>query len=357
MCLFSAPDWKTVADLHNNSWGNPVRNPESCRKKFGRDREAKPPTGDPNCPPHIVLAKRAFCDITTKCQVEDGDDSESGSDASEEEDDGDNVEDDDIAKLDDTLDDSSYEDESADVLHQSPKDIADTAMMDVFSPATEVVNNTLQDIPNSLTPTLTPGPGDESVNNEVDLVEDTRRSLAGDINDSAASEPLPQAKKRPSRKKRGTLGPGVTKLLQITRKRHKITNEEEKEVKGTDSILEIMKLNMISKMAAESNQEARRVEERQKDEIKLQRQKEKDDAKEERLMRAEQNRHEQLVMQGQQFQMMMMMMMRGKSPESENPLPVMQTLMPSNNAMSSVTESPRSIPKDPDVIIQLDNLK
>ena len=26
----SGPDWKTVADLHNNSWGNPVRNPESC---------------------------------------------------------------------------------------------------------------------------------------------------------------------------------------------------------------------------------------------------------------------------------------------------------------------------------------
>ena len=60
--------------------------------------------------------------------------------------------------------------------------------------------------------------------------------------------------------------------------------------------------------------------------------------------------------------MMMMMMMQGKSPAvnntlPENPLPVMQTLMHNNNAMSSVTESPRSIPTDPDVIIQLDNQK
>ena len=79
-------------------------------------------------------------------------------------------------------------------------------------------------------------------------------------------------------------------------------------------------------------------------------------------MRAEQNRHEQLVMQGQQFQMMMMMMMQGKSPAENNtlpanPLPVMKTLMHNNNAMSSVTESPRRILKDPDIFLQLDNPK
>ena len=44
----SGADWKNVADQHNQSWGKPERNPESCRKKFGRDCEAKPPTGNPN---------------------------------------------------------------------------------------------------------------------------------------------------------------------------------------------------------------------------------------------------------------------------------------------------------------------
>ena len=105
--------------------------------------------------------------------------------------------------------------------------------------------------------------------------------------------------------------------------------------------MEIMKLNMISKLAEESNQEARRLEDHRKDELKLQREREKEDKKEERLMIAEQNRHEQIVMQGQQFQMMMMM--QGKS------------LMPNNNSLSLVTESPRSILKDPDVILHLDN--
>ena len=46
-------------------------------------------------------------------------------------------------------------------------------------------------------------------------------------------------------------------------------------------------------MAAESNQEARRLEDRVKKEKKLEREKEKEEAKEERLRIAEQNRHEQ----------------------------------------------------------------
>ena len=75
-------------------------------------------------------------------------------------------------------------------------------------------------------------------------------------------------------------------------------------------------------------------------------------------MRAEQNRHEQLVMQGQQFQMMMMMM-QGKSPTMHPmlpapPLPNMQGLIQNTMAMSSVTESPRSIPKDSDEIMDLE---
>ena len=56
----SAPHWRTVADQHNGSWGNPVRNSDSCWKKFGQDREAKLPTSDPNCPARMLLAKWEF---------------------------------------------------------------------------------------------------------------------------------------------------------------------------------------------------------------------------------------------------------------------------------------------------------
>ena len=42
----SGADWKYVADQHNQRWGKPERNPESCRNKCGRNHKAKPPTGD-----------------------------------------------------------------------------------------------------------------------------------------------------------------------------------------------------------------------------------------------------------------------------------------------------------------------
>ena len=148
-------------------------------------------------------------------------------------------------------------------------------------------------------------------------------------------------------------------MLQITKKRRNFTEGDEREVKSTDSILDIIQLNMISKMAAESNQEARRLEDRAKEEKKLEREKAKEEAKEERLRIDEQNRHEQLVMQGQQFQMMMMMIMQGKSPAMHPmfpapPLPNMQGLIQNTISMSSVTESPRSIPKDSNEIMDLE---
>ena len=62
-------------------------------------------------------------------------------------------------------------------------------------------------------------------------------------------------------------------------------------MKSTDAILEIMKLNMISKMVAESNQEAQHLDDRVKGKNKLEREKAKEEAKEERLRIAEQNRH------------------------------------------------------------------
>ena len=255
-----------------------------------------------------MLEKRAFQDITNKCKVEEGNESSSDSEGSEGDGNGNgngnDVEDGDVEGVDDTLDDSSYDEDVAADLHDPPataEEIADASMVDAFSPATAVLINAMQSVePPTLTPNipLTTGPGTLNI-----LVgEDKIRSLAGNINasgnstqDQNTSAICTPVVPLSSRKKRGTLGPGLSKLLQISKKK-KYGNGNKS--KGTDSILEIMKLNMISKIAAESNQEARRVEEGCKDEIKLQREKEKVYAKEERLMRAEQNRHEQLVMQG-----------------------------------------------------------
>ena len=63
-------------------------------------------------------------------------------------------------------------------------------------------------------------------------------------------------------------------------------------------------------------------------------------------------------MQGQKFQMVIMMMMQGKSPTMHPilpapPLPNMQGLIQNSMDISLVTESPRSIPKDPDEILDL----
>ena len=152
--------------------------------------------------------------------MEDGDDSESGSGESEGEDQEDNDEGNSIMVQDDTLDDFEYEDECVDDLHDhedTPEKIADAEMMDAFSPETPVINNTLQALPSSLTPTLTSGTGQES-NTHGSIVEDTRRSLAIDINESGyqlamTSESSTPLTKRPSKKRRRTLGLGLAKCL------------------------------------------------------------------------------------------------------------------------------------------------
>ena len=64
-------------------------------------------------------------------------------------------------------------------------------------------------------------------------------------------------------------------------------------------------------------------------------------------------------MQGQQFQMLMIVMMQRKLLTMHTNFPmlpplVMQGLMHNNNEISSVTESPRSIPKDSDEVLDLE---
>ena len=101
--------------------------------------------------------------------MEDRDDSESGSGGNESDDNEDDEYDEEENEVlpDDTLNDSDYEDEVAEELHEredTPEEVVDAAMMDAFSPATEVIISTFQRqvLPSSLTPTLTIATGQES---------------------------------------------------------------------------------------------------------------------------------------------------------------------------------------------------
>ena len=220
----SGADWKNVADKHNQSWGNPERNPKSCRKKFDCDHKAKPPTSDPNCPPHIVLAKHTFRDITHKCEVEEGDESSSDSEGSGGDDN--KGEEEEVQGVNDTLNDSLYEEEVAANLHDPPptaEEIVDESMMDAFSPATAVLLNTMQSVePPTLTPTI---PLTIETGTLHTLVgEDTSRSLVGEIDASGQDQNIPASctpvVPQPSRKIRGIQGPYYQGYFRLPRRKN-----------------------------------------------------------------------------------------------------------------------------------------
>ena len=57
----SATDWDTVWEAHNESFPGLNRTSDSSLKcKFQEMARTKIPTGDPNCPNHIRIAKRAY---------------------------------------------------------------------------------------------------------------------------------------------------------------------------------------------------------------------------------------------------------------------------------------------------------
>ena len=126
MLPVSAAEWEIVCTNQNNLWGNPVRNAESCRKKFSRDRNRKPPTGDPNCPTHIKLANISFREIKQKCEVNGGDDSEED----EMDEDIHNVE-----EVYNTLEDSDYcvTGDEASAIEKTSEDTDDDNMIRYFS--------------------------------------------------------------------------------------------------------------------------------------------------------------------------------------------------------------------------------
>jgi hypothetical protein len=53
-------DWDTVWEAHNESFLDLNRTSDSLKRKFQEMARTKIPTGDPNCPRHIRVAKRAY---------------------------------------------------------------------------------------------------------------------------------------------------------------------------------------------------------------------------------------------------------------------------------------------------------
>ena len=54
----SAENWQAVADAHLENYRREARSAESLRRKFQEVSRRTGPTGDPNCPPYVIKAKR-----------------------------------------------------------------------------------------------------------------------------------------------------------------------------------------------------------------------------------------------------------------------------------------------------------
>ena len=51
-------EWQKMTDMHCAAWPNPGRNSQSIRRKYHDLHRKKAPTGDPNMPPEVRVAKR-----------------------------------------------------------------------------------------------------------------------------------------------------------------------------------------------------------------------------------------------------------------------------------------------------------
>ena len=53
----SSQTWQAVADVHLENYRREARTAESLRGKFQEISCKTGPTGDPNCPPYVIMAK------------------------------------------------------------------------------------------------------------------------------------------------------------------------------------------------------------------------------------------------------------------------------------------------------------
>jgi hypothetical protein len=68
----SQTDWERVLDLHNVEYAYKNRSVESLRRKFAFLHRKKIPTGDPDCPVEVRLAKRLKYPIGARADMGDG---------------------------------------------------------------------------------------------------------------------------------------------------------------------------------------------------------------------------------------------------------------------------------------------
>lgn len=61
-------EWDEVTKIHLDEFPDQDRDKESLRRKFSKLANAKVPTGDPNCPEEVRLAKRAMREIEDKME-------------------------------------------------------------------------------------------------------------------------------------------------------------------------------------------------------------------------------------------------------------------------------------------------
>ena len=87
----SAQNWQAVADIHLENYRQEAWTAESLRRKFQEIARRTGPTGDPNCPPYVIKAKRINIQLVQMIDASSGgseaEKSEDGlSDASDSED-------------------------------------------------------------------------------------------------------------------------------------------------------------------------------------------------------------------------------------------------------------------------------
>ena len=56
----SNTDWDNISEIHDANFPGLNKTSDSLKCKFQEMARTKIPTGDPNCPHHIRIAKRAY---------------------------------------------------------------------------------------------------------------------------------------------------------------------------------------------------------------------------------------------------------------------------------------------------------
>ena len=284
--------------------GNSERTVESIKKRFNRSTKARARTGDPNLPKEIKLAKQAAARIVQKAEIEVGNESEvTQEEVDNQQDDKDygdsdtSYEDDD-EKIEDATNNEDV-DEEEDEEETSQNGVDTQSINDIIDDFEQEANmdNEIPPLPSL----PTEPPQNETESSRIEPLETTAptiipgsESQAAPPNSrtrqlaSVATDTTPRA--AVGHRRLSSMSPSLRKRAKIIRKKTKtppqVTGEK-------DSLVEMLKLNMIQRMnqdaAAEKVREAERKSEREREERRY--------AIEMAKCEQEKQRHEQMMAQ------------------------------------------------------------